>query len=959
MADLTLDELWGSTPAAGAEVAPSAPAPGISFDELWDSTPATPTGLNAIAGQIGKGTALGWFDEIQGAEYGLQQMLANVLGRGNGKSFSENYDSLTGDLRKRDDAYEEANPWTSGALQLGGAIVPSVVSGGAGMLAGGENVAAKTLMGRAGQEIARSTFGAGIEGTPSVGQLVRMGAAGGGVYGAGEADEGSRLVGGLTGAGVGMLAAPVAGKAIEIGGNALADLAANYGMSTASVSKLLGRLKADERGSFSFDPVDPSRGYTPDELFLASQLKNTPPEKLRAALVEMNTAAAKGSPLFLPEAIGSPKVDRNARFIANHDASIEFSKVAIDERTGGAQKRAMALFDQVSPEKSSFDGAKKMVDASKRILEDAKTARKKEVDPLYDQAYKDRPIIADPELPEFIKADKTLQSAIRDVQKSHEYSGLPENSTRLLVAARGELGDQMGLAAGDSERARIVSTYNKLNSFLHKSGEGDSLVMADATFRNLTGGLDELNESFLANLTRISDNKIDGVGKIFELPAERVALLRDTFVKKGMLDEWNAGIRAYMQNTVNGTKDGSNFVNKLTGTTLDKDIMRAALGDSYEEVAKGLSLESRMFEGKNKYNAGSTTAGNLAEEREYRKALTFLGKMGNQDYLGAFAHMLGVGDLPAETAQRLARIYFDPSSGAGRGALEKIMPLLEQYGRNQAGAIAAGKTTGLGSARLGGRLGASSAGGKIESSTTMPSLLGEGQSQAPQGQAARGALSSPSTPGSLESSSLQPQPRAGAAGLFQNSSANGGASLDLRPILATTQASKPSLFSTVLSPTSKNAPSLMQAVLGGKMDAKQVEVVRQIDQDPIDSAIFEVESSRGKNLKNPDSSASGPFQLIAKTAKTLGADATDADWTDDFAAYKKLRAENEARFGSDPAVLYAAHYLGATLLAKWQAGKSLSSDDEALVRSLKQKALPNFMKIYERILADKSGSVEA
>lgn len=182
---------------------------------------------------------------------------------------------------------------------------------------------------------------------------------------------------------------------------------------------------------------------------------------------------------------------------------------------------------------------------------------------------------------------------------------------------------------------------------------------------------------------------------------------------------------------------------------------------------------------------------------------------------------------------------------------------------------------------------------------------------------------------------------------------------NLRPISQTTQVRPNDLISTVLSPSSKGTAGLMKAVLGGKMDAKQIEVVQQIDADPVDSAIFEMESSRGKKLKNPDSSASGPFQLIAKTAKTLGADATDVDWSDDYAAYKKLRAENEKRFGSDPVKLYGAHYLGATTLAKWLEGKSLSPEQERHVRDFKTVALPRFMKIYQRILAAKSGTVEA
>ena len=139
-------------------------------------------------------------------------------------------------------------------------------------------------------------------------------------------------------------------------------------------------------------------------------------------------------------------------------------------------------------------------------------------------------------------------------------------------------------------------------------------------------------------------------------------------------------------------------------------------------------------------------------------------------------------------------------------------------------------------------------------------------------------------------------------------------------------------------------------------DVAQVEAL--IDQDPIDAAIYQVESSRNPLAKNKNSTASGGFQLISKTAKALGVKDV-FDLADNYQGYKKLREENEERFKtSDPLTIYAAHFLGAPLLDKWRKGKGLTKDEAAQVKELREKALPRFKETYELIVSQKSGSIE-
>lgn len=125
------------------------------------------------------------------------------------------------------------------------------------------------------------------------------------------------------------------------------------------------------------------------------------------------------------------------------------------------------------------------------------------------------------------------------------------------------------------------------------------------------------------------------------------------------------------------------------------------------------------------------------------------------------------------------------------------------------------------------------------------------------------------------------------------------------------------------------------------------EVEAKIDSNPLDKTIYEIESGRSATAKNPTSSATGAFQLINSTAKALGVtDSTDIE--QNYNGYLKLKEENIARFGDDPATLYAAHYLGATLLAKLLDGGRLSDSEQKKVDELKNVVLPRFVKLYQK-----------
>lgn len=162
--------------------------------------------------------------------------------------------------------------------------------------------------------------------------------------------------------------------------------------------------------------------------------------------------------------------------------------------------------------------------------------------------------------------------------------------------------------------------------------------------------------------------------------------------------------------------------------------------------------------------------------------------------------------------------------------------------------------------------------------------------------------------------------------------------------------------------TSSNGyrPNPLFAVRKGMEDGRpNIQMVEaEIDKDPYFSALYEAESSRNPTAKNPESSATGGFQFIRATAKSLGLE-DPTDLAASFDAVKKLTAEIDAVADGDPRMRYAGHYLGVPLLRKYLAGSKLTDAEQAQVSYLKSKALPRFMRIYMRIAQQRAGVTEA
>lgn len=143
-----------------------------------------------VFGKIGQGLTFGFGDEIASA-------IQSALGSGD-------YDTLQRRKKRQREAFERNQPTTALLSELGG-----------GLLTGGLG-AGKVLASQAFRNAPRAARIAGISG---------LGAAEGGLYGAGTAEEGQRLQGAADSAATGAVFAPLASGAANVGGRIFGTLA--------------------------------------------------------------------------------------------------------------------------------------------------------------------------------------------------------------------------------------------------------------------------------------------------------------------------------------------------------------------------------------------------------------------------------------------------------------------------------------------------------------------------------------------------------------------------------------------------------------------------------------------------------------------------------------------------------------------------------------------------------------
>ena len=555
-----------------------------------------------LYGRLGTALSFG----AQGLSLGLSdEALAGLGALTGGPSYSER---LAAQQAERE-AMRTAYPGTALGAEIVGGIAGTIPA--ATMAAPG--LASRLLLGATGKA------------APTVGQLAAIGATQGGIYGAASAEPGQRLAGGLMGGGTGAIAGPVIGKAAQYATETLGGALAKAGTTLGS-----------ERGAITLGGAR----YTPEEIQLAKVLSQAAPETVPTAEQALRRAGELGKPVFIPEAVGSPSLYQQAKLVANYPASIEVAKTAIEERAANAVNRITETLDKVAPVRNVNAGANRLVEGAKSLLEDLGVARKEATKGLYEAAFERTPQLIADNAVELVQSNPRIQQAIKAVRKElPEFADKPDTSLEVLHQAQQYLSGKARSLKNKFTAGKVTDARNALMKAI--KDESPDYAQATNTFAQMSKGLTAKEQSKIGFLANVSPDKPETIGRVFVLDPDVISSLRDDFVAAGRLDEWESGVRAYLQRSVEKAQDERNPINKIIGSPALRDKLRAALGDKYDAIIEPLTIEQKILKGQREYFAGSPTT-------PLRQAEEALGES-----VGAIRSAIQAGKDPVNAAGKL------------------------------------------------------------------------------------------------------------------------------------------------------------------------------------------------------------------------------------------------------------------------------------------------------------------
>lgn len=538
------------------------------------------------------------YDQLAAALSGVSQGLsfsfadeaaAKLRSLTGGRSYEQ---ELADEARMREQVIANA-PKTALGAEVVSSLAPALL--GAGVTAPG--LASRLLLGATGKT------------APTVAQLAGIGAVQGGLVGAGKAAPEERVAGGVLGAGFGAGAGAVLGKV----GQSLSE----YLTQPFYTAALQG-----ERGAIG---LGSKAQYTPEEFQLAKILSQTQPGTVKDAEIALMRAGELGKPVFIPEAVQSPSLFQEAKFIANYPASVEIAKTAIEQRALEATNRITQSLDVINPQRNVTAGANKLVEGAKSLLDDLGIARKEATRGLYESAFEKTPELVDPTSVQLIAENPRIQEAIKAVRKElPELVQLPDTSIEVLHQAQQYLSGKAQAVKNKFTAGKIKEARSELMKAI--KSESSDYEQATNIFAQMSKGLTAKEQSKIGFLANVSPDKPGTIGKVFALDADTIASLRDDFSAAGKLEEWESGVRSYLQRAVETAPDERNPINKIIGSPALKDKLKAALGDKYDAVIEPLTVEQTILKGQREYFAGSPTAPLLQREQAVAESLSAIQK---------------------------------------------------------------------------------------------------------------------------------------------------------------------------------------------------------------------------------------------------------------------------------------------------------------------------------------------
>lgn len=517
-----------------------------------------------------------------------------------------------------------------------------------------------------------------------VGQGATLGAVTG--FNSGEGDLLDRAISSILGSGVGAVATPLVGGAINLGIKGAGKVA---GFLDDLMSNQAGKL--GEGGNVQM---------TPGKAYVSKAMRDATPDDLAKMAEVLTEAKSAEVPLSLADVVG-PRGEAQAKFLANYSPAQEiplgdgakFSpREFLTDRIASQGKRVSGSLADLSPEQSASEAGQTLLNDLTDTVQNLKSARFEATHPLYGKITNYNP---SDELTAALQDPRTQLAieALRSNKIRPEVANLPENSPALLVEARGQVREMANKAADalESRNAEaLVKTANKLTRALETQPE---FKPANDLYRQMSEPINALEgtattKGIAEKLLKLDKLDSSDAGKLLmQMEPDQIAQFKTLLGNKGDR-AMKAGVKAYMKDVIDNIKDTISgdpreVASKLFNTEALRDKGVAALGEKeFNKIFSKLKLEKKVSAGTSKFSQGSPTQPYFKAEEGLKEAIEPLKDVvSGRSSLMAFAKPLAkffeANSLPSDAvAQEAALLMFDPMRGYQ--FINETLPLLQK-----------------------------------------------------------------------------------------------------------------------------------------------------------------------------------------------------------------------------------------------------------------------------------------